>query len=60
MFAVAPFFNPSDRPGDATGAKFGKNHTATNAHGDGMDCLMSGCLHQARTNRRCGEGKTPS
>jgi hypothetical protein len=24
MFAVAPFFNPSGRLGDATGAKFGK------------------------------------
>ena len=59
-FCRCPFFNPSERPDTKTGAIFWKTHTATNALGDGMGCLMSGCLHQARTNRRCGEGKSAS
>ena len=45
IFAPARFFNPYERPGANTGAKPEAIHTATNARGDGMDCMMSGCLH---------------
>jgi hypothetical protein len=44
-FCPCIFFNPSERRGTKTGAKCGENHTATNANGDGMDYLVSGCLH---------------
>jgi len=45
MFAAAPFSKPSERPDTNTGVKVEEIHTATNVRDNGMDSMMSGCLH---------------